>query len=128
MSSGVGVVDGYRASWRSGDPEFESVLRANYRRDVSTGHVDMFRAIGQARPDYRGYTKVQEREILPFLDQLHQPTLLIWSGADATVPVARGEALGRLIPGAQLRVVDDAGHWVMHDAPDLFAKMVREAT
>jgi pimeloyl-ACP methyl ester carboxylesterase len=109
---------------RQGDPSFEAVLRANYRRDAATGHVEMFRAIGRERTDYEAYTAVQERELFPFLDRLPAPTLLIWGGADATVPVARGEALARLIPGARLKVFVGAGHWGMHDAPALFAETV----
>jgi pimeloyl-ACP methyl ester carboxylesterase len=109
---------------RQGDPSFEAVLRANYRRDAATGHVEMFRAVGRERTDYGAYTAVQERELFPILDRLQAPTVLIWGGADATVPVARGEALARLIPGARLKVVNGAGHWVMHDAPALFARTV----
>jgi pimeloyl-ACP methyl ester carboxylesterase len=109
---------------RRGDPSFEALLRANYRRDVTTGHVEMFQALGRGRTDYGAYTAVQEREVLPFLDRLRTPTLLIWGGADATVPVARGEALARLIPGARFEVLAGAGHWVMHDAPVRFTEMV----
>jgi pimeloyl-ACP methyl ester carboxylesterase len=109
---------------RRSDPDFEALLRVNYRRDVATGHVEMFRELGRGRADYGAYTAVQEREVLPFLDRLRAPTTLIWGGADATVPIARGEALAGLIPEARLEVLDGAGHWVMHDAPFLFTETV----
>jgi pimeloyl-ACP methyl ester carboxylesterase len=106
------------------DPEFEALLRQNYRRDVATGHVEMFRARGRTAGDYRSYASVQERELFPFLDRLRARPLLLWGGADATVPVARGEALARRIPGAELRVIQGAGHWLMHDAPAIFGAAV----
>ncbi len=108
----------------SGDPEFEALLRENYRRDLATGHVDIFRARGRALGDYTSYTAVQEQELYPLLNRLRAPVLLLWGGADATVPPGRGEALAQRIPHAEFRSFAGAGHWLMHDAPDTFAAAV----
>jgi pimeloyl-ACP methyl ester carboxylesterase len=107
------------------DPAFEAILRANYDRDLGTGHVDMFRAVGRAREDYRDYAAVQEREVFPFVHRIRVPTLLIWGARDATVPVARGEALAQMIPDARFEVAPDAGHWVMHDSTAFFNDQVK---
>jgi pimeloyl-ACP methyl ester carboxylesterase len=106
------------------DPDFEALLRENYRRDLATGHVDIFRARGRALGDYSSYTSVQEQELHPLLHRLCAPVLLLWGGADATVPTARGEALARRIRHAEFRVLESAGHWLMHDASENFAAAV----
>jgi len=53
------------------------------------------------------------------LGEITVPTLLVGGTHDTGVPLARvREAAGR-ITGAQLLVVDGAGHWVQRDRPDL---------
>lgn len=99
------------------DPELEAILRANYRCAETSGN----RALFLARPPAaEPYTALQERWILPRLGTLRAPALLIWGGADATVPVARGRALAALMPRSELVVFPGAGHWVMHAATEAF--------
>jgi pimeloyl-ACP methyl ester carboxylesterase len=50
------------------------------------------------------------------LPSLGIPTVVIHGALDQLSPVANGEELARLIPGAQLLVVDDAGHAVNIEA------------
>lgn len=99
------------------DPGFETILRANYRRAEASGNRALFLA---RTPATEPYTALQEREIFPRLDTLRAPALLIWGGADATVPDARGRALAERMPRAELVVLPGAGHWVMHEAADAF--------
>ena len=60
------------------------------------------------------------------------PTLLVWGERDNLVPVAAGEAMKTLIPGARLEVIEGAGHVLMWDHPRTFNRLVldflREAT
>jgi pimeloyl-ACP methyl ester carboxylesterase len=51
------------------------------------------------------------------------PTLVIHGAEDRYVPVANGAALAGAIPGARLRVLDDAGHLVFIER---FAEVNRE--
>lgn len=44
------------------------------------------------------------------LGALHVPTLLVWGRQDKAIPLARGEAMQALLPGARLEVLDPAGH------------------
>lgn len=106
------------------DPEFEALLRENYRRDLTTGHVDIFRTRGRTLGDYGTYTSVQEQELFPHFNRLVARTLLLWGAADATVPTARGKALASHIRSAELQLVKGAGHWLMHDAPEEFNAIV----
>lgn len=44
------------------------------------------------------------------LGALQVPILLVWGRQDKAIPLARGEAMQRCLPGARLEVLDPAGH------------------
>ncbi len=44
------------------------------------------------------------------LGEIRQPTLVLWGGSDALIPVATGEQIHRGIRGSVLEVVDGCGH------------------
>jgi pimeloyl-ACP methyl ester carboxylesterase len=48
------------------------------------------------------------------------PTLLVWGGRDAIVPLTIGERLASSMPAAELVVIPDAGHQPMWEAPSAF--------
>lgn len=52
------------------------------------------------------------------------PTLLLWGEHDPFAPVAGGHRFAREIPGAELVVVDGAGHFVFEDEPERCADAV----
>ncbi|MCW2242335.1 alpha/beta fold hydrolase [Azospirillum canadense] len=105
------------------DPAFEAVLRENFRVAQASGNREAFLSRARAMSGYTGYTAIQEATLLPFLPSLALPSLLIWGSRDETVPVARGQALQALIPGADFHALD-AGHWVMHEQPTEFASLL----
>ncbi|MFF7412263.1 alpha/beta fold hydrolase [Streptomyces lydicus] len=49
--------------------------------------------------------------------ELGLPTLICWGAQDSWIPVAKGHELAARIPGAQLRLIEGAGHLVQEDAP-----------
>ncbi|MGW8400247.1 alpha/beta fold hydrolase [Streptomyces lydicus] len=49
--------------------------------------------------------------------ELGLPTLICWGAQDSWIPVAKGHELASRIPGAQLRIIQGAGHLVQEDAP-----------
>lgn len=51
---------------------------------------------------------------------LSLPTALIWGAEDTTTPLAQGETLRDLIPGATLTVLPDVGHIPMIEDPAAF--------
>ncbi len=55
----------------------------------------------------------------PRLPDLGVPVLLIQGSRDTGVPVARARAAADLIPDVHLVVVDNAGHWVQRDRPEV---------
>jgi len=52
------------------------------------------------------------------------PTLVLVGGRDRTVPRSAAAMLCRGIAGAELIVVDDGGHAVPYDHPDVFNRTV----
>jgi len=51
------------------------------------------------------------------LGRLALPTLILWGENDEFAPVAGAHRFQREIPGSQLEIVADAGHFVFSDAP-----------
>lgn len=109
------------------DPPFEAILLANFRRDVASGHVGMLCRRAAAATRFARYTELQEQWIFPLLPDLDIATTLIWADRDATVPLARGERLAAMLPRAGLHVLTGTGHWLMHDRPESFNCLVRNA-
>jgi pimeloyl-ACP methyl ester carboxylesterase len=60
----------------------------------------------------------------PWLHQITCPTLVIAGAEDAAVPLAHAHMLAQGIPGAQLRVVDGAGHFLILTHTDIFVQAV----
>ncbi|MGH2758397.1 MAG: alpha/beta fold hydrolase, partial [Actinomycetota bacterium] len=52
------------------------------------------------------------------LGEIEAPTLVLHGGEDLLLPVGNGQILGRDIPGARLRIRDDAGHALNAEFPD----------
>lgn len=59
------------------------------------------------------------------LSKVAAPTLVVWGDRDALMPVETGERLCRLIPGAQLAVVEGCGHAVPEERPEALMELVR---
>tara|TARA_B100000029_G_scaffold96754_1_gene86896 strand:- start:1097 stop:1954 length:858 start_codon:yes stop_codon:yes gene_type:complete len=110
---------------RGPDPRYEKLLRENFRRAVSCGQLELFRTLPESEVDYRRYRELQETFIFPYLSQLDLPSLLVWAGEDPTVPVSRGLALLELMTNADFQIIQDSGHYVMHDQTDAFNELLR---
>lgn len=52
------------------------------------------------------------------LGEIDAPTLVLHGGEDLLLPVGNGRILGRDIPGARMRIWDDAGHALNAEYPD----------
>ncbi len=55
------------------------------------------------------------------LKTLGKPVLIVWGENDQQIPVLYGHRLHREIPGSQLVIVPNAGHFVLFDAADAIA-------
>jgi pimeloyl-ACP methyl ester carboxylesterase len=52
------------------------------------------------------------------------PTLLVWGEQDPIIPARHGVRAHKLMPGSQLKLFPDAGHFPHHDDPVGFASVV----
>lgn len=60
------------------------------------------------------------------LGEVVAPTLVIAGGADVATPPEQGGELAAAIPGAELIVLDGAGHLANLESPDAYARAVRD--
>jgi haloalkane dehalogenase len=58
------------------------------------------------------------------LGALGVPTLVLWGAGDGFAPPAGAERFAAEIPGSELVVLEDAGHFVFEDAPEACAAAV----
>jgi pimeloyl-ACP methyl ester carboxylesterase len=65
-----------------------------------------------------------QEALLDQLAELGLPTLLVWGRQDAAVPLELGRRMQRLLPGAELLVIDDAGHTPHEEHPEVFLERV----
>jgi 2-hydroxy-6-oxonona-2,4-dienedioate hydrolase len=58
------------------------------------------------------------------LNQIQQPTLLIWGNNDTITPPFVGREFNRMIPNSELHFIDQCGHAPMMEVPDEFNKIL----
>lgn len=63
-------------------------------------------------------------DITTALRQVSVPVLIVWGERDTTVPIDIGEHLREELPGAELVVIEKAGHNPMWDRPEAFNQIV----
>ena len=70
---------------------------------------------------YRQIAEADQRftdEIEPLYPSIDLPALVVWGTEDTWIPVDRAHRLARLIPGAELKLIENAGHLIQLDRPD----------
>ena len=77
----------------------------------SDGQAAFYRQIAQADQRYTD-------EIEPRYSKIDVPVLVAWGLNDTWIPVDRAHRLAEQIPGAELRLVPEAGHLIQLDAPE----------
>jgi pimeloyl-ACP methyl ester carboxylesterase len=60
------------------------------------------------------------------LNQIKQPTLLIWGNNDTITPPFVGREFQRLIPRSELHFVDKCGHAPMMEVPEEFNRILHK--
>lgn len=60
------------------------------------------------------------------LNQIKQPTCLIWGNNDTITPPFVGKEFNKLIPNSELHFVDKCGHAPMMEVPDEFNKILSD--
>jgi pimeloyl-ACP methyl ester carboxylesterase len=60
-----------------------------------------------------------QRAVYERLGQTDRAILMLWGRFDSTIPLACGEEMSRLMPHANFRVIEDAGHVPHYELPDV---------
>jgi 3-oxoadipate enol-lactonase len=123
----------------------EAVLSGDDERTLRAGYEVMIAAeYGAQEGAYELYSELagQYRAPIPVLmaqlaaimghdtserlGEVSVPTLVIHGTEDRLMAVENGELLARLIPGAQLEVLEGSGHMFFWEQPERSAQLVRE--
>ena len=72
-----------------------------------------------------GLAWLRDVDLRPLAPQVKAPTLLIHGAADPLMPLAAGEALAALIPGARLAAMAECAHAPFISRPDKFLALVQ---
>ena len=73
--------------------------------------------------DWRG-------QVITMLDRAYlaegMPTLLVWGRHDAVIPLGHGRLAHAAMPGSELEIFDEAGHFPHHSDPARFVEIVSD--
>ncbi len=96
-----------------------AVHRALDHETFSAYHRQWSGARGQAAylQKVAHFDEDDTRELEPLLGRVAAPVRIIWGEEDRWLDVALAERLRDAIPGSDLMLIRDAGHFVMEDAP-----------
>lgn len=77
---------------------------------------------------YRQIAEADQRfteEIEPLYPSIDVPALVVWGTEDTWIPVDRAHRLARLIPGAELKLIENGGHLIQLDRPNELEEVLR---
>ncbi|MHB8599744.1 MAG: alpha/beta fold hydrolase [Ktedonobacteraceae bacterium] len=75
---------------------------------------------------YRDLSACNIFDCMPRLQDIHLPTLIICGTDDAATPVKYSQYLHEHIAGSTLRIIADAGHYVMREKPEIVNSAIME--
>jgi pimeloyl-ACP methyl ester carboxylesterase len=96
--------------------EQADILVAPWLGDV--GQAAFYRQIAEADQRYTD-------EIESLYPSIDLPVLIVWGTEDTWIPVDRARRLASLIPGAELKLIENAGHLIQLDRPDELEMVLR---
>jgi 3-oxoadipate enol-lactonase len=107
---------------------YEVNLSPDFRADES--HFAEFTAMAGALPARQQTVQMQLQAIAGHdtqsrLAEIAAPTLVIHGTLDKMIPVANGELIASLIPGARLELLSGVGHMFWWEQPDRSAELIR---
>lgn len=75
---------------------------------------------------YQGFSACDKFNVIDFLDIINLPAMVIGGRDDLLTPPVFSEYLHRKIRGSSLAIVEDAGHMVMLEQPDIVNKAIED--
>ncbi len=105
------------------DPSLaEARLAAAERADEEESEIALRNHFATAKLAW--HPRFYNPELQKWLHRVPVPTLVLWGADDRIFPVAYGEAMQRMIPGAALSVLPECGHLPHQEKPDEFVAAV----
>ncbi len=119
-----------------GSGELDRVLKAMYDVNLSPAfraeesHFADFTAMASALPARQQTVQLQTQALYGHdtqarLAEIAAPTLVVHGTEDKMIPVANGELIASLIPGADLEILDGIGHMFWWERPEHSAELLR---
>jgi pimeloyl-ACP methyl ester carboxylesterase len=119
-----------------GSGNLDLMLKAMYAVNLSPGfradesHFADFTAMAKALPARQQTVQLQlgaigGHDTQARLAEIAAPTLVIHGTEDKMIPVANGELIASLIPGARLEIFDGVGHMFWWEQPERSAELIR---
>lgn len=110
-------------------PAVEAIIENSYSSDVDPRLKEL--AVEQMQETrqavlYSDLVACDAFDVMEHVDKIHVPTLLVCGSADRMMPPNRSEYLRDQIEGAQLHILEGAGHMVMIERPDEVAGLLTE--
>jgi pimeloyl-ACP methyl ester carboxylesterase len=122
-------IEGVRQAVAAPAGSFDPTLPGLFAGDPPAEFVPLLEAMGRdVRPASMktALSVMAEADLREVLPQVAVPTLLIWGEADARSPLYVAEQFEREIPGAELKVIEGAGHVSNLERPEEFNDALRE--
>ena len=107
----------------------EMVIENSYKPNVDPRIKELaVQQMAETRPAvlYSDFLACDAFDAMERVNKIHVPTLLITGSADRMTPPNRAEYLRDQIEGAQLQIVEGAGHMVIIEQPDEVADLLTE--
>jgi pimeloyl-ACP methyl ester carboxylesterase len=111
------------------DAAVSFIVRSCYTKEASEELIrDVIQLTRQVTPQQllADFTACDQFDITEQAERIHLPTLIIVGREDVMTPVKYSEFLSRKITGSRLVILDNAGHALMHQAPEAFNSALRE--
>lgn len=111
------------ATWHGEPPAQEP---GNFVPDPAEPHGHVLFAAQNLGEASRFLWPIADRGLRRRLPHVTAPTLVVHGASDGLLPVPYAEELARLLPDAELALIDEAGHYPMVEQEDEFLRIVEK--
>jgi pimeloyl-ACP methyl ester carboxylesterase len=110
-------------------PTVETVIESSYSPNVDPRIKEFaVQQMAETRPAvlYSDFLACDAFDAMERVNKIQAPTLLITGGADRMTPPNRAQYLSQQIEGAQLEIVEGAGHMVIVEQPEIVVDLLTD--
>jgi pimeloyl-ACP methyl ester carboxylesterase len=110
-------------------PAVETVINNSYSSNVDPRVKELaVKQMAETRQAvlYGDFLACDEFDVMERVSKIQAPTLLLCGSSDRMTPPNRSEFLREQIEGAQMHIVEGAGHMAMIERPDEVARLLNE--